>query len=997
MAKFQVHARVLDLLGEEQIADCPTAISELFKNAYDAYAERTVLDVYPGKNAAVLWDDGTGMDEETLVSKWLAIGTPSKKDLSQVPPPPEGVAARPLMGEKGIGRLAVSTLGDTLLIVAKKRASPYAALLINWNVVRNPQLMLSDIDVPTRKFESVEALDHHAIEDMLAEFRESLCRASRKHLWESPRNAELLGLILGQLDTFAFDASILQHSGLSSRGAGTAFYVAHIKPELMLYTEGPSRYSDDEEEPNLQLVQLLSNFQNHLSEDAALGGQGAEDPSGNVVAAAGPRFLPFAVDIRRWDPSTSKLRSIFQDWEAINTDDLKLHDHYFDIHFDAKGRFSGTVEIFGKRVDLRPIEAQKDRDLSCGPFHLRLWYVQGLAKESRLSDHQFTRIEQKLSRFGGLLVFRDGLRVLPYGRPEFDWLKFEERRNRKAGKAIFAYRRMFGYVEIARGQNPRLQDKAGREGLIANLAYRDFRRVLIDFFVQVARDHFWVGTDFHRQKEELSQREELLRREETKRKARRKSAADDLRKRLDSIREADAQVNEVVRLGLGAISTIAEGDTAGLANTVVGFQDRIAQMESQARRRVPKDVALSRSSELRQVIAEYQQAQSHLAGVVDSARAQFASAVRGRFPDADQAADRYRALRDGYRRADSRVSKAYEELTEAVGAAAKSLHDETEDIAGEIVDRVADAFLRVTETESVDKAMESKAGEVSSVLEVVDQAATDAVQELFEIQERVVAQLRDVTTAEREEVGMVQTEEIENLREKVQRNLELVQLGLSVEIIDHELNKLYRGIRNALADLKPLVQTGTRAKAAARNLEVNFQHLEQRYKMMSPLYRGSNRIKSELSGVRIRDHVNSFLARDMREMKVEFECTAAFLELAIVEVAAVVLPIFVNLADNAIYWLRDEPVRRLVFDRVGDVVTVCDTGRGIHESMLEEVFELFVSTKPNGRGLGLYIARANLELSKHEIWATNDASYRSLKGACFCIRFHPSSFARGGK
>ena len=31
MAQFKIRARVLDLLGEEQIADCPTAISELFK------------------------------------------------------------------------------------------------------------------------------------------------------------------------------------------------------------------------------------------------------------------------------------------------------------------------------------------------------------------------------------------------------------------------------------------------------------------------------------------------------------------------------------------------------------------------------------------------------------------------------------------------------------------------------------------------------------------------------------------------------------------------------------------------------------------------------------------------------------------------------------------------------------------------------------------------------------------------------------------------------
>ena len=33
---FQTRARTIDHLGREQIADCPTAISELWKNAYDA-------------------------------------------------------------------------------------------------------------------------------------------------------------------------------------------------------------------------------------------------------------------------------------------------------------------------------------------------------------------------------------------------------------------------------------------------------------------------------------------------------------------------------------------------------------------------------------------------------------------------------------------------------------------------------------------------------------------------------------------------------------------------------------------------------------------------------------------------------------------------------------------------------------------------------------------------------------------------------------------------
>lgn len=39
MANFRTKARAIDLLGRNQIADLPTAITELWKNGYDAYTK----------------------------------------------------------------------------------------------------------------------------------------------------------------------------------------------------------------------------------------------------------------------------------------------------------------------------------------------------------------------------------------------------------------------------------------------------------------------------------------------------------------------------------------------------------------------------------------------------------------------------------------------------------------------------------------------------------------------------------------------------------------------------------------------------------------------------------------------------------------------------------------------------------------------------------------------------------------------------------------------
>ena len=60
-------------------------------------------------------------------------------------------------------------------------------------------------------------------------------------------------------------------------------------------------------------------------------------------------------------------------------------------------------------------------------------------------------------------------------------------------------------------------------------------------------------------------------------------------------------------------------------------------------------------------------------------------------------------------------------------------------------------------------------------------------------------------------------------------------------------------------------------------------------------------------------------------------------------------------------------------------VSVLDTGTGIPEQKLNEVFESFVTTKQHGTGLGLSIARAIVEMYGGRIWAEN----RQGGGAAF--------------
>src|SRR6202051_1616354 len=106
MAKMLVRARAVDMLGRQQIAGIPTAISELFKNAHDAYADTAIVDFFRSDRLFVLRDDGIGRTEKDYEQRWLTLGTESKAGHGgELDPPPTrpGYRRRAILGEKGIG------------------------------------------------------------------------------------------------------------------------------------------------------------------------------------------------------------------------------------------------------------------------------------------------------------------------------------------------------------------------------------------------------------------------------------------------------------------------------------------------------------------------------------------------------------------------------------------------------------------------------------------------------------------------------------------------------------------------------------------------------------------------------------------------------------------------------------------------------------------------------------------------------------------------------
>src|SRR5271154_6135824 len=142
LLRFQTRARTIDHLGREQIADCPTAISELWKNAYDAYARSTSLQIFDGDSVvAALYDDGHGMSRDEFVSKWLVVGTESKVWTLTPIEDRNGLTYRSKQGKKGIGRLSAGYLGNLLLVISKRQNAEFVAALLDWRLFENPFLL----------------------------------------------------------------------------------------------------------------------------------------------------------------------------------------------------------------------------------------------------------------------------------------------------------------------------------------------------------------------------------------------------------------------------------------------------------------------------------------------------------------------------------------------------------------------------------------------------------------------------------------------------------------------------------------------------------------------------------------------------------------------------------------------------------------------------------------------------------------------------------------
>jgi hypothetical protein len=383
---FQTRARTIDHLGREQIADVPTAISELWKNAYDAYARQVALHIYEGQPAvAMIADDGHGMSMSQFIESWLVVGTESKAAGALVAEHlRQGLPERPKQGQKGIGRLSVAALGSAVLVISKQLDSNFVACLVDWRLFENPYLFLQDIRLPVVEFSKQDELValipqlRASLVENLSPDSEPSDRAERlRAAWQRfdtheavqeplapTTSAQIRALAGGDWDVQTQLADWPVWVG--TRPAGTALLMLDLNSALTAWVPGRGNGpTEAQQSSRASLVRTLSGF---------------SDPYDDQI----DDVLDYKVIVH-----TATGNGVVVGREAgYGLGFLHSLDHVLEGFFDEDGIFHGRVKAFGKdigKVELTPPQLppthSKDR---IGRFSLVIGAFEPIARSSVL-------------------------------------------------------------------------------------------------------------------------------------------------------------------------------------------------------------------------------------------------------------------------------------------------------------------------------------------------------------------------------------------------------------------------------------------------------------------------------------------------------------------------------------------------------------------------------------------------------------------------------------
>lgn len=990
---FKAQARTIDHLGKGQIADAPTAVSELWKNSYDAYARDVALHLYDANiKCGAIIDNGCGMTFDQLSDSWLTIGTASKTKKTLLPEEDRfGLPDRSTQGEKGIGRLSNAFLAPVTLVVTKKKNSRFSAALIDWRLFENTYLSLQDVKVPMSEFDTLDQLPELCSElqnDMLAnlalepsesepdslllrraweKFTEDEKEAFDSH--KSDKSASEFTSTEEQIKllnkSFYFNTHYLVNwremlkkvEKLDDATHGTALFLLDLNRDLELLTNRGDldKKSDELIAIEENLVDTLRAFVNPFDR---------EDKDENVK---------FRYEIKKFDREfwhTEKYDTILDYRDVFDYEAFCGLEHQVEGIIDEKGWFRGSVKTFG--IDFEDVEIPcRSPGMAAytqtGQFGFKLGAFEFEQSKSTHSPEELSLIKEQAEKYSGITISRDSLRVLPYGRVDNDFFEIEERRGKSAGRYYWANRKIFGHIALHQKDNYRLKDKAGREGFISNQAARELKSLVTNLLISLA-DKFFGGKSDNRQ----VVLEALSRAKQKQKKAQKASAKTNVKTFTSTLKKNESILSEQVEEAKVLHSELNNDIDISL-NQLDHLIKKIDKIESlRTELKVPIKPAKVRDS-LEEQYRSYRDMFAELTELLQSCREKLNKVeAKGQYFSPIQSAEKK------YKSSESSLIK---QINSYVNNIENTL------------DRLGNVWLNQSREDK--KAFEKQAlsildtvtetGDIASILNSIDAIYITLADEFSYKYDAFLQALDKLENGiDLDSAFIIAEEERANAEQEINQIRSLAQLGISFEVLAHELNAQDQAVTRSLKSMSSDAQNELGFKNAMKAHKQFTEYL----RFLSPLKLSGYQSRDEITGTEILKNIDTFFRDRFERQNVELKVSSSFDNMVVVDVKSRIIPVFVNIVNNALYWVGLAENRKIEIDILDDLVVIANSGPPVDQDDIDRLFELFYSRRSSGNGVGLYLSRQNLAVAHHKIWYAQKEEEKLIKdGANFVIQF----------
>lgn len=134
--------------------------------------------------------------------------------------------------------------------------------------------------------------------------------------------------------------------------------------------------------------------------------------------------------------------------------------------------------------------ARKLDGFSIRNVSFKAYYFQ--IRESHFPKNLTSIISENLRNFGGMRLYRNGFRVLPYGERYDDWLRFDFITRNRVILPPMSNNNFFGFVKITPKSIGDFEEVASREGLLENQSYEELREFVADSIVSAMVEFAYI-------------------------------------------------------------------------------------------------------------------------------------------------------------------------------------------------------------------------------------------------------------------------------------------------------------------------------------------------------------------------------------------------------------------------------------------------------------------------------------------------------------------------